>query len=48
MMSFGAGAEKLLMAEVNQIGGTQYVWRLPTRKNPQETDVGNATTAHIT
>ena len=31
MMSFGAGAEKLMMAEFENIGGPQYVRCLPTR-----------------
>ena len=31
MMSFGAGAEKLMMSEFENIGGPQYVRRLPTR-----------------
>ena len=36
MMSFGAGAEKLIMAEFEKIGGSQYVRCLPTRTYPKK------------
>ena len=47
MMSFGAGAEKLLMAEIDKIGGPS-MFGVYRPGNIEKMDVGNATTVCIT